>query len=118
MFFANASYFRDTLVGLIESAGSPVKTVIIDAESIHGLDTTATAMLRELQTELSESGIVLMLARAHGAVVDMLERSDLLKTIGEDRVFPSVRAGVAYYLSQTDDRSVDAAQVVIQDEQA
>ena len=53
LFFANADVFRDRLRTRIGEADDPVRWVIISAEPITDVDTTAAAMLDELVDELA-----------------------------------------------------------------
>lgn len=99
LFFANSNYFHDELLRLIGVSETDVKAVLVDAESMHSLDITAAEMLEDLQNELSEAGVVVLMARVHGRVRDMMVRTGLAESIGPERLFPSVRAGVAYYLN-------------------
>ncbi len=100
LFFANSSYFHDELTRLISGSETQVKAVLVDAESMHGLDITAAEMLQELRNELSEANIAVLMARVHGQVRDMMDRAGLTESIGVEHLFPSVRAGVAYYLDE------------------
>ena len=49
LFFANAEVFRDRLRERIAEADEPVRWVVIAAEPITDVDTTAAAVLDELQ---------------------------------------------------------------------
>ena len=103
LFFANANYFKDRVRELIRSAEPPVTGLLIDAEAILDLDTSATDMLGELRTELADSDVELLLARVHGPVRDMLRKSGLEDAIGTDRLYPTVRAGVDDFLARHPD---------------
>ena len=100
LFFANASYFRDRIRELVAVADPPAQAVLVDAEAIQYIDTTAVTALEELQEELADSGVELLMARVHGRVRDMLRRSGLEERIGASRIYPSVRAGVNDYLER------------------
>ena len=49
LFFANASVFADDISSAIEAAGSPTSVVLIDAESINDVDSTAIEVIRDLR---------------------------------------------------------------------
>jgi SulP family sulfate permease len=70
------------------------------AEAITYIDSTAIDMLRALQAELSEQGIVLAVARAKRMLVDIFDSTGLTEAIGREHLYPSVRAGVAAYESR------------------
>ena len=48
LFFANASFFRDTTLRLVARSDPPARTVLVDASAISNIDTTAVAMLEDL----------------------------------------------------------------------
>jgi hypothetical protein len=55
-------------------------------------------MLVELKEELEAAGVRLWLARLHGPVHDLLERSGALQKIGEENIYPRLIAGLLEYL--------------------
>ena len=64
LFFANASFFRDTTLRLVAGSDPPARTVLVDASAISHLDTTAVAMLEDLIDRLDADGRQLR-ARPH-----------------------------------------------------
>ena len=66
LFFANADVFRDRVRERIQAAPSPVRWVIVAAEPITDVDTTAAAMLDRLADELAQAGDHPGLRRAEG----------------------------------------------------
>ena len=67
LFFANADVFRDRLRERIADAEQPVRWVVIAAEPITDVDTTAAEMLDELQDELAAARHHARLRRAEGS---------------------------------------------------
>ncbi|MCH7576655.1 MAG: sulfate permease [Chloroflexi bacterium] len=100
LFFANANYFRDQIREVVKGAQPPARAILVDAGAISHIDTTGTDMLAELVSELSESNIELLLARVKGPVRDIFRRTGLEDAFGGDRIYPTVRAGVAAYLAR------------------
>ena len=66
LFFANADVFRDRVRERIAAAEQPVRWVIVAAEPITDVDTTAAAMLDRLADELAQAGDHPGLRRAEG----------------------------------------------------
>ena len=64
LFFANATYLRNTLRTLITDADRPVEQVILDAAAMPRVDTTAADVLRDLVDELAHDGTTVVIARA------------------------------------------------------
>jgi high affinity sulfate transporter 1 len=94
LFFANANQFRDRIRDLVKTAARPPQWVLIAAEPITDIDTTAGAMLRDLDLELNSTGIHLAFAELQSGVREMIVTYGLLETIDEDRFYPSVSAAV------------------------
>ena len=97
LFFANANQFRDRVRELIRTAESPTVWVLIAAEPITDIDTTAGAMLADLDVELNASGIHLAFAEFQSDVRDMIGRYGLLDVIEEGHIYMSVSEGVEAY---------------------
>jgi SulP family sulfate permease len=100
LFFANAPKLRKAVRAAIGAADPPAKVILLDAEDIPDIDTTAMDMLSELQHELAQAGIELWFSRVRGEVMEYLRRAGLEQAIGPDRFHLSVRAGVDAYLEQ------------------
>src|SRR5512132_2209475 len=68
LFFANAEVFADRLRGAAASSPTPVRWVVVAAEPVTDLDTTAADVLQELDEELSAEGVDLRFAEMKGPV--------------------------------------------------
>jgi len=97
LFFANVSVMEDQLTSLVKEADPPIEWVLIDAESIPDMDTTALQGLGELLEDLSEAGITVVFARLRQAVRDLLDAAGLIDVIGEDNIYLEVGDGVAAF---------------------
>ena len=75
-------------------AGPGIRTVILAAEPITDIDTTAIDELVELDDWLASHGIRLVLAEMKDPVVDVLRRYGLLERFTPDRFAPTVGAAV------------------------
>ncbi len=100
LFFANATYFRDTVRQQRVIADPPARAILVDAEAITDMDLTAAAMLKELSSELAADGIELLFAAVHQTVREMMERSGVEDAIGADRIYLSVQEGVDDFLAR------------------
>ncbi|MFO0696151.1 MAG: sulfate permease [Polyangiales bacterium] len=97
LFFANAELFRERVIELVDGSATPVKWVVIAAEPITDVDTTAAEMLQELEVELAVRGIELAVAEMKDPVKDRLKRYGLVKRIGAERFFPTIGVAVKAY---------------------
>ncbi|MEQ1701288.1 MAG: sulfate permease [Ilumatobacteraceae bacterium] len=74
LFFANAHFFAEDLPRRIDQQATPVQCVIVTAEPITDIDTTAADALGDLVEELTERGIELRFAELKGTVHERLDR--------------------------------------------
>jgi sulfate permease, SulP family len=95
--FANASFFTERLEELVAHAGQGLKCVIIDAEAISDFDSTAAEALENVDTDLERLGVELWIARANGPLRELLQVTGLTDRIGQQNIYPSVRAAVTAY---------------------
>ena len=98
LFFANADVFRDRVRERIATAESPIRWVIVAAEPITDVDTTAATMLDRLQEELAAAGITLAFAELKDPVRARLRRYGALERVPAELVFPTVGTAVTGYL--------------------
>ncbi|MDP9883864.1 high affinity sulfate transporter 1 [Sinomonas atrocyanea] len=94
LFFANGSVLTDFVRALVEAAGRPVTHVVLAAEPITGIDTTALEELIELDEWLARRGIELVFAELKGPMKDRLVRFGTRARFGVDHFYPTVGAAV------------------------
>lgn len=97
LFFANADLFRDHVLAAVEDAAEPTRWVVIAAEPITDVDTTAAEMIQELDYELGTRGVDLVFAEMKDPVKDRLNRYGLKKKIGHEHFFPTLGNAVKTY---------------------
>ena len=102
LIFANAAFFTERLAALIANAGPGLKCVILDAEAISDFDSTAAEALENLDMDLERLGVDLWIARANGPLCELLTATGLMKRLGAEHIYPSVRAAVMAYHAQFD----------------
>jgi sulfate permease, SulP family len=95
--FANAAFFTERLEELVANAGAGLHCVILDAEAISDFDSTAAEALENLDADLERRGIELWIARANGPLRSLLQATGLTIRIGQENIYPSVRAAVIAY---------------------
>ncbi len=100
LFFANAKAFRNEVTRLALGEPRPV-WVLIAAEPVTDVDTTAADELEELDESLNERGISLVFAELKDPVRRKIERYELTRTIDPAHFFPTIEAAVAAYRAQT-----------------
>jgi high affinity sulfate transporter 1 len=96
LIFANTRTFRDQVRELAR-ADPPPKWIVIAAEPITDVDTTASAMLEELDVEINAWNISLVFAEMKTPVREKIERYKLTRTIDPAHFFPTIDDAVAAY---------------------
>jgi len=100
LFFANARTFRDDIRVLAAAEPRP-KWIVIAAEPITDVDTTAADMLAELDEELNAAGTSLVFAELKDPVRAKLERYELIGPLDPDHFFPTLDAAVEAFRDKT-----------------
>ncbi len=106
LIFANANTFRDDLRRFAESEPKP-RWIIITAEPITDVDTTAADMLLELDLWINERGINLVFAELKDLVHAKIIRYELNQEIAPEHFFPTVGSAVRAYRELTGTRWPD-----------
>jgi high affinity sulfate transporter 1 len=99
LIFANARAFRDQIRELA-AADPPPSWIVIAAEPITDVDTTAADVLEELDLELNEKGISLVFAELKSPVREKIDRYRLTRTIDPNHFFSTIEDAVAAYQRQ------------------
>ena len=99
LFFANAEAFREAVERAVDTAPTATRWVVVAAEPITDIDTTAADILDELLGDLRRSGIELRFAEMKDPVKDWLSRYGLLQKIGDDSFYPTVGTAVDAYVA-------------------
>ncbi|MFD6433446.1 SulP family inorganic anion transporter [Streptomyces venezuelae] len=99
LIFANAKTFRDEVTRLSRSDPEP-EWIVIAAEPMTDVDTTAADVLEALDESLNSRGVHLVFAELKDPVRRKIERYELTRTIDERHIFPTVEAAVAAFRSR------------------
>jgi len=108
LIFANARTFREQIRKLARSEQSH-KWIIVAAEPITDVDTTAADMLRDIDEELNASDVHLVFAEMKDPVRRKIDRYELTRTIDPLHFFPTVEAAVDAFQKKTGAAWVPAA---------
>ena len=101
LFFANGEGFRRRVLDLVACADPPVSWVVLAAEPITDVDTTAEDSLKQLIAELSEQGVVFAFAELKHLVREHLEDYGVIDLVGQDRLYPTIGSAVHAYVAAT-----------------
>jgi len=102
LYYANADHLFAEVTGFANSeTDPPLSWFCLDAEAMPDVDYTGAQTLRQVHDELAEHGIRFVVTRAETKVVAQFERYGLLDLLGEDALFPTIRAVVAAFEART-----------------
>ncbi|GDY62436.1 hypothetical protein SAV14893_018290 [Streptomyces avermitilis] len=100
LIFANAKAFRDEIRRLADADPRP-SWIVIAAEPMTDVDTTAADVLEELDETLNANHVHLVFAELKDPVRRKIERYGLTRTIDPRHFFPTVEAAVAAFRLRT-----------------
>ena len=94
LYFANIQYFREKIEELSSKMGDNLKAIVISAESINNIDSSAVHMLKDLISDLDKEGVKLVFASVIGPVRDIMKNSGLIDKFGNDRFYLNIQEAV------------------------
>jgi high affinity sulfate transporter 1 len=100
LFFANVKSFRDEITAVARRAPSP-RWIVVAAEPITDVDTTAADVLFDLDRLLDERRQTLVFAEMKDPVRRKIERYGLAREIEPQHFFPTVEAAVESFRAKT-----------------
>lgn len=105
--FFNAGAFHDRVLEQVRRAEPAARWVVVAAEPITDVDTTAAEALGSLIEELGAMGVTLAFAELKDPVKVRLRRYGTMARIGEDRCFPTMGTAVDAYVTATGQEWID-----------
>ncbi|MEU4159060.1 sulfate permease [Actinoplanes sp. NPDC026670] len=96
LIFANARTFRDEIRHLSRAEPAP-EWIVVAAEPITDIDTTAADMLEDLDQELNARGISLVFAEMKDPVRTKIDRYKLTRTIDPAHFYPTIEDAVGAF---------------------
>ena len=100
LFFANARSFREQIQAVARSEPRP-SWIIVAAEPITDIDSTAADMLEDLDQSLNGSGISLVFAEMKDPVRRKIDRYELDRTIDPVHFFPTLESAITAFRNQS-----------------
>lgn len=100
LIFANSRMFGDTVRAMAEERPD-LRWVLVAAEPMTDIDTTAADMLVELDSWLNARGVSLVFAEVKDPVRAKIQRYELDRTIDPAHFYPTLDGAVAAYVAAT-----------------
>lgn len=98
LFFANSDHFERRIRAVIADVDGPIRRLVIAAEPVTDIDTSAAAMLDLLIADLEQIGIEVAFAELKGPVKDRLRQYGLYERIGSERFHSTIGSAVRAYV--------------------
>lgn len=97
LYFGNASYFQEMIQDLVAERKEPLKMVLLDASSMHGMDSTGLHTLEEVQKYLNSKNITFYISGMIGPVRDFVTKSGFIDRMGAQSYFLNIHQGVTHF---------------------
>lgn len=94
LYFANLAHFRKLVDEWIDQKGDGLRAVIVNAEAISSIDSSALHMLHDLAADLKENGVDLYFSSVIGPVRDAMSRTHFVEKLGEEHFQMSIEDAV------------------------
>ena len=92
LFFANADYFHQSVLSLVDAHDPRPGTVVLVCDAMSQIDLTGMDALIDLVRDLRERDVELRMCRVKGPVHDALVTSGVVELIGPEHFYDSVKA--------------------------
>ena len=110
LYFANIDFFKDKVNELMQARPArSLRTIILNAESINAIDSTAMHALSDLIADWRKEGLRVLITGVKGPVRDSLVKGHLIEKIGKDNFYMSVQEAGDGQLEQTHDQQEPSA---------
>ena len=97
LYFGNKSYFKAHLMKEVNAKGDDLKGVILNAEAINYIDSTAANMLISVINELHNRNLQFYIAGAIGPTRDIIFSSSIIDVLSKEFLFVKTKEAVAYF---------------------
>jgi SulP family sulfate permease len=102
LYFANTSFFKEKLAAEIAEKGDALKNVVISAESISYVDSSAMHALEQVLEDLRNQNIRVLFSGVKGPLRDALTRAHLMEKIGNENFYMNVEDAMTYLNNESD----------------
>lgn len=97
LYFGNASFFKAQLFKHVMAKGEKLRGVVLNAEAINYIDSTAARMLVTVIGELQQKGVRFFIAGAIGPTRDIVFSSGIIDLLKKEHLFVQTKEAVAYF---------------------
>jgi SulP family sulfate permease len=112
LYYANASRFANEILTVVGPSPTPVRWLIVDAESITQVDYSAARVIEELKKDLTAMGVSFGFARLPWNTLADFERHHLTECIGPSWIFNRLHDALDTYVPARSSRRSQAIPAV------
>lgn len=94
LYFANVNYFKENIEAAILKKGKQLKLVVLDADSMNGMDSSGVHALEEVVDFCNDKNIQFFIVGVKGPIRDILYRSKFSEKLGEEKFFVRIQHAV------------------------
>ena len=99
LLFFNVAYFEDAVLKLIRSK-LDAKYILIVASGVNHIDGSGVEIIRSLSKQLRDSDITLVFSGLKMQVLEVMERTGLVESIGKDNIYSTDRIAIEALLAR------------------
>ncbi len=97
LYFGNRNYFKKQLQKYIEEKGIGLRCIILNAEAINYIDSSATSMLVKLIYDIHLRDIKFYISGAIGPARDVIFNSAIIELLPKEHLFVRIQEAVDYF---------------------
>jgi len=97
LYFGNKNYFKTHLMKEVDAKGDTLRGVILNAEAITYIDSTAATMLISVISELRNRSLQFYIAGAIGPTRDIIFSGGIIDALSKECLFVKTREAVAFF---------------------
>lgn len=97
LYFGNTNFFKSQLFKQIKAKGPDLKLIVLNAEAINYIDSTAAKMLVQVIEEIHQRNIEFYIAGAIGPTRDIIFTSGIIDVLHKECLFVRITEAVKYF---------------------
>ena len=101
LYFGNKDFFKNKLLNLVSKKGDRLEAIIIKAEPIHYIDSSAAFMLEDLIEKFKRNNILVLFSDVIGPTRDIIHKSGLRNKIGQENFFVNTSEAYEYAITKS-----------------
>ncbi len=94
LYFANVSYFEDTVLEALASRPA-AKYVLIVGDGINQIDASGEEVIHHLVDRLRDAGVTLVFSGLKKQCIDVMRQTHLIEAVGENNIFATENQAIA-----------------------